>query len=113
MGACLWDGALVLAAYLLTLPRHRFHGMRCVELGAGVGTLGLVAAGLGAQVSAQGSWVGKAAVGRMPDLGEGTCSLDGVPRSQQGVWGGSVHLPIPSRRHSSAECAPHFPPHPR
>ncbi|KAL6776726.1 hypothetical protein ACKKBF_B30695 [Auxenochlorella protothecoides x Auxenochlorella symbiontica] len=51
VGACLWDGALVLAAYLLTLPRHRFHGMRCVELGAGVGTLGLVAAGLGAQVT--------------------------------------------------------------
>ncbi|KAK2077890.1 hypothetical protein QBZ16_003758 [Prototheca wickerhamii] len=49
VGACLWDGALVLAAYLLTLPRHRFHGARCVELGAGVGTAGLVAALLGAQ----------------------------------------------------------------
>lgn len=51
VGACLWDGALVLAAYLRTLPRHRFHGMRCVELGAGVGTVGLVAARLGAHAT--------------------------------------------------------------
>ncbi|KDD75700.1 hypothetical protein H632_c543p1 [Helicosporidium sp. ATCC 50920] len=49
VGACLWDGALVLGGYLCTLPPHRLVGARCIELGAGVGFAGLVAALRGAQ----------------------------------------------------------------
>lgn len=50
VGACLWDGALLLAAFLVAQPRHRLVGARCVELGAGVGAVGVAAAKLGARV---------------------------------------------------------------
>ncbi|KAK9815244.1 hypothetical protein WJX72_000525 [[Myrmecia] bisecta] len=50
VGACLWDGALVLTAYLSAQPRDSFQGLRCLELGAGVGLVGLVLAKLGASV---------------------------------------------------------------
>ncbi|KAI3433337.1 hypothetical protein D9Q98_003155 [Chlorella vulgaris] len=51
VAAALWDGALVLAAYLVEQPRYRYLGMRCVELGAGVGLVGLALAALGARVT--------------------------------------------------------------
>ncbi len=51
VGACVWDGALVMAAYLASWPAGSFQGMRCVELGAGVGLVGLVLAKLGATVT--------------------------------------------------------------
>ena len=51
VGACLWDGALLLALYLVACwPRYKFVGLRCVELGAGVGLVGLALAKMGAQV---------------------------------------------------------------
>eukprot|EP00877_Chromochloris_zofingiensis_P010190 jgi/Chrzof1/5424/Cz16g02150.t1 len=50
VGACAWDGALVLSAYLNAQPSGSFEGLRCVELGAGVGLAGLVLAKLGARV---------------------------------------------------------------
>ncbi|KAF6266019.1 hypothetical protein COO60DRAFT_639271 [Scenedesmus sp. NREL 46B-D3] len=50
VGACAWDGAYVLAAYLDAQPPGTFAGLRCVELGAGMGLVGLVAARLGAAV---------------------------------------------------------------
>lgn len=51
VAAALWDGALVLAAYLAAQPRYRYLGMRCVELGAGVGLVGLALAAMGARVT--------------------------------------------------------------
>ncbi|KAL3138792.1 hypothetical protein ABBQ32_005634 [Trebouxia sp. C0010 RCD-2024] len=51
VGACLWDGAFVLTAYLLTQPSDTFTGKRCIELGAGVGLVGLSLARLGAEVT--------------------------------------------------------------
>lgn len=52
VGAVLWDGCLALAAYLVTcVPHHRFVGARIVELGAGVGTLGIALGMLGAHVT--------------------------------------------------------------
>ncbi|KAK9844006.1 hypothetical protein WJX81_001714 [Elliptochloris bilobata] len=51
VGACIWDGALVMAAYLAAQPPGTFAGKRCVELGAGVGAAGLALAALGARVT--------------------------------------------------------------
>lgn len=48
VGAAVWDGAYVLAAYLDAQPAGSFRDMRCVELGCGCGLLGLVLARLGA-----------------------------------------------------------------
>ncbi|GAX73872.1 hypothetical protein CEUSTIGMA_g1322.t1 [Chlamydomonas eustigma] len=50
VGACLWEGELFLAAYLATLPVHRFIGARVIELGSGPGLIGLMLAKLGAKV---------------------------------------------------------------
>eukprot|EP00884_Botryococcus_braunii_P001661 jgi/Botrbrau1/11496/Bobra.0360s0017.2 len=50
VGACIWDGALVLAEYISGLAIESIGGSRCVELGSGVGLVGLVMARLGAQV---------------------------------------------------------------
>ncbi|KAF8071200.1 Vcpkmt [Scenedesmus sp. PABB004] len=51
VGACAWEGEMLLAAFLLSdAPRHRYTGMRVVELGSGPGLAGLLAARLGAQV---------------------------------------------------------------
>lgn len=50
VGACLWEGELLLAAYLAEQPLHRYIGARCVELGAGPGLAGLLLARLGAHV---------------------------------------------------------------
>ncbi len=50
VGACLWDGAILLAAYLVAQPRYRFVGAKCIELGAGVGLVSAVLAKLGARV---------------------------------------------------------------
>lgn len=50
VGACVWDGAMLLGGYLASLPRHRFIGMKCVELGAGVGALSVLLAKMGARV---------------------------------------------------------------
>ena len=52
VGACLWEGELLLAAYLATLPLHRYIGARVVELGSGPGLVGLMLAKLGAKVGA-------------------------------------------------------------
>ena len=49
VGACLWDGALVLAGYLAAQPRYKYVGLRCVELGAGVGLVGIALAMMGAR----------------------------------------------------------------
>lgn len=51
VAAALWDGALVLAGYLAAQPHYRYLGMRCVELGAGVGLVGLALAAMGARVT--------------------------------------------------------------
>jgi predicted nicotinamide N-methyase len=50
VGCCAWDGAYILSAYLQSLPEGSFKGLRVVELGAGVGMVGLVLAKLGANV---------------------------------------------------------------
>jgi predicted nicotinamide N-methyase len=52
VAACLWDGAVVLGAYLALQPRHRYIGCRVVELGAGVGFLSVLLAKLGSRVYA-------------------------------------------------------------
>lgn len=52
VGACLWDGALVVGAYLSVQPRHKYIGCRVIELGAGVGLLSVLLAKLGSQVYA-------------------------------------------------------------
>ena len=44
------EGELFLAAYLATLPLHRYIGTRVVELGSGPGLIGLMLAKLGAKV---------------------------------------------------------------
>jgi len=51
-GHCVWDAALLLADYLQAVNSkpHSFHGARAVELGAGVGLVGMALAALGAQV---------------------------------------------------------------
>lgn len=51
VAAALWDGALVLAGYLAAQPAYKYLGMRCVELGAGVGLVGLALAAMGARVT--------------------------------------------------------------
>lgn len=51
VAAALWDGALVLAGYLAAQPSYRYLGLKCVELGAGVGLVGLALAAMGAQVT--------------------------------------------------------------
>ncbi|DBA83657.1 TPA: hypothetical protein ACH3X1_006213 [Trebouxia sp. C0004] len=51
VGACLWDGAFVLTAYIAAQPVDTYAGKRCIELGAGVGLVGLALARLGAQVT--------------------------------------------------------------
>ncbi|GBG00348.1 hypothetical protein Rsub_13080 [Raphidocelis subcapitata] len=53
VGACVWDGGFILSAILEHRARSgalRLAGARCVELGAGCGLAGLVAARLGASV---------------------------------------------------------------
>eukprot|EP00775_Hariotina_reticulata_P013046 gene13044-13173_t len=51
VGACAWEGEMLLAAYLLAAaPRHRYTGMVVVELGSGPGLAGLLAAKMGARV---------------------------------------------------------------
>ncbi|ETI31180.1 hypothetical protein F441_21699 [Phytophthora nicotianae CJ01A1] len=55
-GHCVWDAALLLADYLQTQAQdardeHRFKGKKVVELGAGVGLVGMTLAVLGAQVA--------------------------------------------------------------
>lgn len=50
----LWDGAFLLSRYLensVAFPANFWHGLRCIELGAGCGLVGLVAWLLGADVT--------------------------------------------------------------
>ena len=50
VGCVVWDAALVLGKYLQTqhfLANHRLENKRVVELGAGTGALGLIAATMG------------------------------------------------------------------
>jgi len=57
VGACLWDSAYILSALLEHLVGNgdlELEGARCVELGAGCGLVGLVAARLGASVMLTG-----------------------------------------------------------
>jgi predicted nicotinamide N-methyase len=49
VGACLWDGAIILGAYLACQPRHTYIGCGAVELGAGVGMLSCLLCRLGAR----------------------------------------------------------------
>ncbi|OWZ23119.1 Protein N-lysine methyltransferase METTL21A isoform X1 [Phytophthora megakarya] len=52
-GHCVWDAALLLADYLQTQASDntiKFHGKKVVELGAGVGLVGMTLAVLGARV---------------------------------------------------------------
>jgi len=46
-GALLWDSAVLLAAYLVSRSANALANRRCIELGAGLGLVGLVAASLG------------------------------------------------------------------
>jgi hypothetical protein len=58
VGACIWDGGFILSAILEHRARSgalRLEGARCVELGAGCGLAGLVAARLGASVMLTGA----------------------------------------------------------
>ncbi|GIL70834.1 hypothetical protein Vretimale_3918 [Volvox reticuliferus] len=50
VGACVWEGELFLAAYLVSLPTYRYMGARVVELGAGPGLAGILLAKMGAKV---------------------------------------------------------------
>jgi len=50
VGACLWEGEIFLAAYLSSLPLHRYIGARVIELGSGPGLIGLMLSKLGAKV---------------------------------------------------------------
>lgn len=52
VGACVWDGALLLAGYLASQPHYKFVGARCIELGAGVGFVSIILAKMGAHVIA-------------------------------------------------------------
>lgn len=52
VGACVWDGAIILSAYLASQPRHRYIGCKAIELGAGVGLVSLVLGKLGGHVHA-------------------------------------------------------------
>jgi len=49
VGALIWEGAMILAQHMLTLPGDRFHGSTCVELGAGLGLCGILAHKKGAK----------------------------------------------------------------
>jgi predicted nicotinamide N-methyase len=49
VGACLWDGSIILGTYLACQPRHSFIGCGVVELGAGVGLLSTLLCKLGAR----------------------------------------------------------------
>jgi protein N-lysine methyltransferase METTL21D len=49
VGAVFWEGELALSAFLVSQPRHRWQGATVVELGAGPGVAGLVAAAMGAR----------------------------------------------------------------
>ncbi|GIL98561.1 hypothetical protein Vretimale_3918 [Volvox reticuliferus] len=49
VGACVWEGELFLAAYLVSLPTYRYMGARVVELGAGPGLAGILLAKMGAK----------------------------------------------------------------
>lgn len=53
VGACVWDGAFMMAAYLAE-QQSSYEGKRCVEVGAGPGLVGLVLAKLGAEVRTSG-----------------------------------------------------------
>eukprot|EP00889_Picochlorum_renovo_P002569 jgi/Picre1/29599/NNA_004984.t1 len=52
VGACVWDGAIILSAYLASQPRHRYIGCKAIELGAGVGLVSLVLGKMGGHVHA-------------------------------------------------------------
>ena len=50
VGCVVWDAALVLGKYLQThhfIKKHKLYGKRVLELGAGTGALGLIAATMG------------------------------------------------------------------
>ena len=51
-GAYLWDSAIILSRWFeLAVPRHRLLGAKCIELGAGVGLVGISVACMGAHVT--------------------------------------------------------------
>eukprot|EP00164_Ancoracysta_twista_P005786 GFYU01007958.1.p1 GENE.GFYU01007958.1~~GFYU01007958.1.p1 ORF type:complete len:158 (-),score=16.56 GFYU01007958.1:54-527(-) len=50
-GCYIWDTAIILSKYLETIPAAKLHGARVVELGAGVGLVGICACLLGADVT--------------------------------------------------------------
>lgn len=52
VGACVWDGALLLAGYLMSQPHYKYVGAKCIELGAGVGLVSCVLAKMGGHVIA-------------------------------------------------------------
>mmetsp|Transcript_7699 Transcript_7699/g.14478 ORF Transcript_7699/g.14478 Transcript_7699/m.14478 type:complete len:199 (+) Transcript_7699:201-797(+) len=51
VGALVWEGALVLSQHVSRLPPGKLRGARVVELGAGLGLVGLLAAKRGARVT--------------------------------------------------------------
>lgn len=83
VGACLWDGAILLAAYLAAQPQYKYVGTRAVELGAGVGLVSAVLAQLGAHVIATD-------IAKVLPLLEDNMAANGVLRSAasppQGGW---------------------------
>ena len=83
VGACLWDGAILLAAYLISQPHYKFVGAKCIELGAGVGLVSAALAVLGARVTTTD-------IAKVLSLLEDNMAANGVLRSAssslEGGW---------------------------
>ena len=51
-GSYLWDSALIMVKWFETIvPRHRLMGAKCIELGAGVGLVGIAVGQMGADIT--------------------------------------------------------------
>ncbi|KAJ9518920.1 hypothetical protein QJQ45_026231 [Haematococcus lacustris] len=82
VGACVWEGEMLLAAWLAAQPRHRFQGCRCVELGSGPGLAGLLVAKLGGIVSGgQGAYITDKEV--VLGLAEANVQFNGLSKDQR------------------------------
>ncbi|GBF87904.1 N-lysine methyltransferase-like protein [Raphidocelis subcapitata] len=98
VGACLWEGELLLAAYLAAQPRHRFIGQRVIELGAGPGMAGLMVAMFGAEAVITDKDVvlplirENIALNGLPDAPGGEKHCGGCARAEELEWGKEGYL---------------------